>query len=51
MTLSYDLKNDAVLIVDDTPENITLLSSLLKGIYRLKFATNGKKAIQSCILG
>lgn len=34
-----------VLIVDDTPDNITLLSALLKDIYRIKIATNGVKAL------
>jgi len=35
-----------VLIVDDTPDNITLLSSLLKGKYNTKVATNGATALQ-----
>lgn len=35
-----------VLIVDDTPDNITLLSALLKDIYKIKIATNGLKALQ-----
>ena len=35
-----------ILIVDDTPDNITLLSALLKDRYRLKIATNGMKALQ-----
>nr|WP_315486633.1 two-component system response regulator [uncultured Undibacterium sp.] len=34
-----------VLIVDDTPDNITLLSALLKDMYRIKIATNGIKAL------
>jgi putative two-component system response regulator len=34
-----------VLIVDDTPDNITLLSALLKDSYRIKIATNGIKAL------
>lgn len=45
MTLPYDSTKDTVLIVDDTPENIALITSLLIGIYRLKVATNGKKAL------
>lgn len=44
--LIEDLKKDTILIVDDTPENITLITSLLKGLYRTKVATNGKKALQ-----
>ena len=34
-----------ILVVDDTPDNITLLCSLLGEIYRNKVATNGKRAI------
>jgi two-component system, sensor histidine kinase and response regulator len=37
---------ETVLIVDDTPDNIALLSSLLKGLYRTKVATHGEKAIE-----
>ncbi|MBF0377163.1 MAG: response regulator [Desulfamplus sp.] len=39
-------KKDTILIVDDSPENISLISSLLKGIYKIKVAINGKKALQ-----
>ena len=35
-----------ILIVDDTPDNITLLSSLLKEKYNTKVATNGATALQ-----
>lgn len=34
-----------ILIVDDTPDNITLLSALLKDTYKIKIATNGVKAL------
>lgn len=34
-----------ILIVDDTPDNITLLSALLKDAYKVKIATNGLKAL------
>lgn len=34
-----------ILIVDDTPDNITLLSALLKDVYKIKIATNGVKAL------
>jgi putative two-component system response regulator len=46
MSAAYpqDVKQ-VVLIVDDTPDNITLLSALLKDIYRIKIATNGIKAL------
>ncbi|WP_447749161.1 HD domain-containing phosphohydrolase [Pseudomonas nicosulfuronedens] len=35
-----------ILIVDDAPENLTLLSELLKLLYRVKAARNGEKALQ-----
>jgi putative two-component system response regulator len=35
-----------VLIVDDTPDNITLLSNLLKDKYNTKVATSGTTALQ-----
>ncbi|MDH4567011.1 two-component system response regulator [Pseudomonas sp. BN414] len=35
-----------VLIVDDTPDNLTLLADLLKVIYRVKAARDGDKALQ-----
>ncbi|WP_152223341.1 two-component system response regulator [Pseudomonas sp. SCB32] len=35
-----------ILIVDDTPENLTLLTDLLKVLYRVKAARNGEKALQ-----
>jgi CheY-like chemotaxis protein len=35
-----------VLIVDDTPDNITLLSSLLKDKYNTKIANSGATALQ-----
>ncbi len=34
-----------VLVVDDTPENLTLISSLLKNKYKIKVATSGAKAL------
>lgn len=35
-----------VLIVDDTPDNISVMSSLLKDLYRVKVATNGETALK-----
>ncbi len=35
-----------ILIVDDTPDNIMLLSRLLKDKYHTKVATNGSTALQ-----
>ena len=39
-------RTPTILIVDDTPDNIALLSSLLRDTYKLKIATNGTKALQ-----
>jgi putative two-component system response regulator len=35
-----------LLIVDDTPTNLSLLSSLLRDTYRIKVANNGAKALE-----
>ncbi len=35
-----------VLVVDDTPDNLTLMSGLLKNLYKVKVANNGEKAIK-----
>ncbi len=35
-----------VLIVDDTPANVSLLNSILKDLYKTKIATNGEKALK-----
>src|SRR4051812_42308661 len=43
---AIDSKKQTVLIVDDTPDNISLLSALLKDDYKIKIATNGVKALQ-----
>lgn len=35
-----------ILVVDDTPDNLTLMSSLLKDLYKVKVASNGEKALR-----
>jgi chemotaxis protein methyltransferase CheR len=35
-----------ILVVDDTPENLTLMSSLLKDDYKVKVANGGEKALK-----
>ena len=39
--------NKLVLIVDDTPTNVAVVSGVLKDSYRTKVATNGEKALAS----
>ncbi len=43
--MSFEQKM-TILIVDDTPDNISLLCSLLGDRYRNKVATNGPKALK-----
>jgi class 3 adenylate cyclase len=43
MMASYDRK--LVLIVDDTPTNVAVVSGVLKDLFRTKVATNGEKAL------
>ena len=35
-----------ILVVDDTPDNLSLMSGLLKDKYRVKLATDGEKALK-----
>gem|GEM_PF-291964 len=35
-----------VLVVDDTPDNLSLMSGLLKDLYKVKVANNGEKALK-----
>ena len=35
----------SVLIVDDTPTNVAVVSGVLKDLYKTKVATNGEKAV------
>lgn len=39
-------QQQTILVVDDTPDNLTMISSLLRDFYRVKVAVNGKKALQ-----
>ncbi len=40
------LDRQLVLVVDDTPENLTLMADLLRGSYKVKVANNGEKALR-----
>ena len=44
------LDEATVLVVDDTPENLQLMAGLLKGIYKVKFAKSGEKALEIAAL-
>ncbi|MEJ8825257.1 two-component system response regulator [Variovorax humicola] len=49
--MSFDLDPDfarrpAILVVDDTPDNLMLLSNLLKDKYTVKVANSGEKALR-----
>jgi PAS domain S-box-containing protein len=47
MSDPHDLiERQTILIVDDTPDNIALLSTLLKGRYQTKVATDGARALK-----
>lgn len=39
-------ERQTVLVVDDAPDNITLISGVLKNIYQVKVAINGAKALE-----
>lgn len=39
-------KKHSILVVDDSPDIIVMLSTLLKDLYRTKFATSGEKALK-----
>ncbi|HCX32827.1 MAG TPA: two-component system response regulator, partial [Rhodocyclaceae bacterium] len=40
-----DTQRPTILIVDDTPDNLALMSALLRDTCRTKVATGGKKAL------
>jgi putative two-component system response regulator len=49
MSKPNETQKPLVLIVDDTPENITLMNGLLKDCYRTRIATNGKRALGAAL--
>src|SRR5882672_2149784 len=44
MTLDFTQKQ-TILVVDDTPDNLALMTGLLKDAYRTKVANNGERAL------
>ena len=39
-------ERSTILVVDDTPDNLTLMSHLLKDVYKVKIANNGERALK-----
>ncbi len=42
----HSTTRQTILIVDDTPANVTLLANLLRESYRVKVANNGFRALE-----
>lgn len=40
------LKKHSILVVDDSPDIIVMLSTILKDLYKTKIATSGEKALK-----
>ncbi|MEI8092574.1 MAG: response regulator [Spirochaetales bacterium] len=40
------MENATILVVDDTPDNLSLISGLLKDTWKIKVATGGEKALK-----
>jgi putative two-component system response regulator len=50
MELDLDfVEKPTVLVVDDTPDNLSLMSGLLKDHYKVKVANNGEKALKIAV--
>lgn len=45
------MEKPTVLVVDDTPDNLTLMSGLLKDKYKVKIANNGERALKVATTG
>jgi putative two-component system response regulator len=46
MNASDSIERATVLVVDDTPDNLSLISGLLKDDYKVKVANSGEKALR-----
>jgi len=44
--LTATIEKRTLLVVDDTPDNLSLMSGLLRGEYKVKLAHNGERALQ-----
>jgi putative two-component system response regulator len=45
------IDKQTVLVVDDTPDNLSLMSGLLKDLYKVKIANNGERALKIAATG
>jgi len=45
------IEKPTVLVVDDTPDNLSLMSGLLKDQYKVKIANNGERALKVVMTG
>ncbi len=46
MDMTHELNDKpTIFVVDDTPDNLSLMSSLLKPLYRVKVANSGERAL------
>ncbi len=45
------MEKPTVLVVDDTPDNLALMSGLLKDQYKVKIANNGERALKVSLTG
>lgn len=47
MNLAHDtIEKPSILVVDDTPDNLSMINNLLKGNYRVRVANNGEKGLK-----
>lgn len=44
--ITESIRRPIILVVDDTPDNLTLMSALLKDSYKIKVANTGEKALK-----
>ena len=44
-----DLENTSILVVDDVPENIKVISEIIRHDYQVRAATSGEKALKMCL--
>lgn len=45
-TAHDEIEKPCVLVVDDTPDNLAMISNLIKDHYRVRVANNGEKCLQ-----